>query len=161
MSRAFERIAALIDGAQPFEPFVTPTAPRQSTPVVSVGEPCAVKPSGRGNAGDNGRPPQEGGSSSWLGHGPVRPVIQLAGGKLPLVVDHAEAALIASSPDLYRYGGQLVRPIVDEVPAADMTRTKVHRLLPVTRPYLVDVFTTIAQWQRYDRRCREWVYVDA
>src|SRR5277367_6091386 len=137
MPGAFEAIAARIDGAQPFGPFVTPAAPRQATPVVSVGEPCAVKPSGRGNARGNGRPPREGGSSSWSGHGPVRPVLQLAGGKLPLVVDDAEAALIASNPDLYRYGGQLVRPVVDEVPAADMTRTKVHRLLPVTRPYLV------------------------
>ena len=49
---------------------------------------------------------------------------------------------------------------MEEVPAADITRTQVHRLLPVTRPYLVDVFTTIAQWQRYDRRARDWIDVD-
>jgi putative DNA primase/helicase len=89
-----------------------------------------------------------------------RRLIQIVGGKLPAIVDDAEDALIASEPDLYRYGGQLVRPVLEEVPAADMTRTQVHRLLPVTRSYLVDILTTAAQWQRFDRRVRDWVDVD-
>jgi putative DNA primase/helicase len=89
-----------------------------------------------------------------------RPLIQIVGGKLPEIIDQAEDALIASEPHLYRYGGQLVRPVLEEVPAADMTRTQVHRLLPVTRSYLVDVLTTAAHWQRFDRRREDWVDVD-
>jgi putative DNA primase/helicase len=79
---------------------------------------------------------------------------------LPAIVDQSEAALVASDPDIYRYGGQLVRPVLEEVPAADMTRTQVHRLLPVTRSYLVDILTAAARWQRFDRRVGDWVDVD-
>jgi len=120
---------------------------------------AAVEPSGKGKTGGKAPPPRKTGVPP-SGSEPQRPVIQLAGGKLPQIVDQAEAALIAGNPDFYRYGGQLVRPIVEEVPAADMTRTLVHRLLPVTRAHLIDRFTMAAQWQRYDRRARDWVDVD-
>jgi hypothetical protein len=87
-------------------------------------------------------------------------LIQLVGGNLPAVVDAAEAALIASTPDFYRYGGQIVRPVVEEAPAADMTRTKAHRLVPVSRDYLIEVLTKVAQWQRFDRRSEQWANID-
>jgi putative DNA primase/helicase len=90
----------------------------------------------------------------------ARPVIRLAGGQLPKIVNEAESALMANVLDIYRYGGQLVRPVLDEVPAADMTLTQLHRLMPVNRPHLVDVMTGAAQWKRFDRRLGDWVDVD-
>ncbi len=119
----------------------------------------AEAPSGMEQGGGKG-PPSEGMASPPSGGRPERPPIQVVGGKLSATVDDGEAALIASNPDFYRYGGQLVRPVVEEVPAADMTRTKVHRLAPVSRPYLIEAFTKVAQWQRFDRRSEEWVNVD-
>ncbi len=89
-----------------------------------------------------------------------RPVIRISGGQLPAIVDAAEAALIAAQPHIYRYGGQLVRPVVEEVPAADETRTRVHRLAVVTGPYLVEKFTAVARWMKLDRRSRKWTAID-
>ncbi len=104
-------------------------------------------------ADDESGPTDDGGSSD-------RPMIRIVGGELPEIIDKAEIVLIASKLEIYRYGGQLVRPVVEEVPAADMTRTRMHRLCPVTRPFLVEVFTAIAQWERFDRRIGDWVCVD-
>jgi putative DNA primase/helicase len=151
MPGAFETIASIIDSAKPFDKplrWMTPPAAQN-----------AVGPSRAGSGRGRGPPPPEAGGPP-SGDEPKRPVIQLVGGQLPLVVDKAEQALIASKPDIYRYGGQLVRPVLEEVPAADMTRTQVHRLLPVTRSYLVDVFTSAAHWQRFDRRREDWGDVD-
>jgi hypothetical protein len=92
--------------------------------------------------------------------GSERPTIKIVGGKLPQIVDEAEAALMAGAPDFYRFGDQLVRPVVEEVPAADMTRTKLHRLVPVTKPHLVDELTRIARWEKFDRRSETWVSVN-
>ena len=103
-------------------------------------------------AGDSA-PPGDCGSAD-------RPLIRIVGGELPEIVEKAETILIASKPEIYRYGGQLVRPVVEDVPAADMTRTRMHRLCPVTRPFLVEVLTTVAQWERFDRRIGDWVCVD-
>jgi putative DNA primase/helicase len=130
----FETIVALIDAAQPLD------------------RPDFARPARGGGNSD-----RDGDKESAI---QPRPLIQVAGGKLPAIVDDAEDALIASEPDLYRYGGQLVRPLLEEVPAADMTRTQVHRLLPVTRAYLVDILTAAAHWQRFDRRREDWVDVD-
>ena len=92
--------------------------------------------------------------------GSERPTIKLIGGELPQIVDEAEAALIAGAPDFYRFGDALVRPVVEEVPASDMTRTKIHRLVPITKPHLVDVLTAAARWEKFDRRSETWVSVN-
>jgi hypothetical protein len=120
------------------------------------GDGAALFPSAGGGLG--GDPPA--GASGGDGVGDPGPIIKLVGGQLPKIVYQAETALIASKPDFYRYGGQLVRPVVEEVPAADMTRTQVHRLAPLTRPHLVDALTRAARFQRYDRRSKRWVDVD-
>jgi hypothetical protein len=92
--------------------------------------------------------------------GSQQPTIRIVGGNLPQIVDEAEVALIAAAPDFYRYGGQLVRPVLEEVPAADMTRTKIHRLVPINRPHLVDVLTAAARWEKFDKRSETWVRVN-
>jgi putative DNA primase/helicase len=139
LGNRFETIAAIVDGAQPLSrPTFDGSGKRPRSKVAPRGQ-VAFPPASSDTA---------------------RPLIRLVGGELPVTVDRTEVALIASAPDLYRYGGQLVRPVLEEVPAADMTRAQVHRLLPVTRSYLVDVLTAAAQWQRFDRRVGDWVDVD-
>jgi len=143
----------------------------ESTPVPAAAKrPARPRRAASGAAGEAvapGAPPLAAGAlSPGQGGGAApppgdeRPGIQIKGGELPRAVDEAEAALIASAPDMYRYGGQLMRPIVEEALAADERRTMIHRLLPVTRPYLVERFTKVARWQRYDRRSETWVNVD-
>lgn len=94
------------------------------------------------------------------GGGSERPIIKVVGGKLPQIVDEAEAALIAGGSDFYRFGDRLVRPVIEEVPAADMTRTKIHRLVPVTPSHLVDVLTAVARFQKFDRRSETWISIN-
>jgi putative DNA primase/helicase len=90
-----------------------------------------------------------------------KPVIQLCGGALPAIIDDAEQALLRKdAADLYQRGGQLVRPVVEEMPGADRTIVRSWRLLPVTRPYLVECLTAAARFQVYRRREKEWVDVD-
>jgi putative DNA primase/helicase len=144
---AFETIAALIDGAQPFGPWIPP-APGDRVSGRHKKTSRRAKPASL-RAVTQPLPPEDG-----------RPAVKIVGGELPRQVGEAEAALIASRPDIYRYGGQLVRPVIEEVPAADMTWTQVHRLVPVTRSYLIDVLTSAARWERYDRRSKAWFDVD-
>jgi hypothetical protein len=89
-----------------------------------------------------------------------RPAIRLSGGELPKIVDDAEAALLASGADIYQRGGQLVRPVVEEVPAADGKTVQSWRIVPVTGPHLVERFTSVAGFQAHRRREKEWVPVD-
>jgi putative DNA primase/helicase len=90
-----------------------------------------------------------------------KPVIQRCGGDLPAIIDDAEQALLRKdTADLYQRGGQLVRPVVEEMPGADRTIVRSWRLLPVTRPYLVECLTAAARFQIYRRREKEWVDVD-
>ena len=46
------------------------------------------------------------------------PIIRVAAGEHPRVVDESEAALIAAGLPLYPRGNAIVRPIVEVVPAA-------------------------------------------
>jgi hypothetical protein len=99
-------------------------------------------------------------TEEFSGHTHHRPVVKLVGGELPRIVDEAESALLRSGRDFYRFGGAMVRPVVEKVPAADMRRTQVHRLMPVPRAHLVEVLTDTANFQRFDRREKEWKDVD-
>jgi len=58
---------------------------------------------------------------------PPRP-IRIRAGEQPRVVDEAEAALIAAEMPIYVRAGRLVRPIMEEAPAADGRTTIVARL---------------------------------
>ena len=89
-----------------------------------------------------------------------RPVIKIVGGELDRCVNEAESALIGSDPEFYVYAGQLVRPVVHEAPGADMVPTSVHGLTDLTKPYLIEAFTTAADWLQFDGRAKAWVRVD-
>lgn len=89
---------------------------------------------------------------------PGTPVIRLIEGQLPRAVDEAEAALIANGRrHIYQRGDLLVRPIKPKLKAADDRDTVAWQLTPITKPYMIDTFTRIARFERFDARFGKYV----
>ncbi|WP_156944339.1 hypothetical protein [Bradyrhizobium sp. Ec3.3] len=62
--------------------------------------------------------------------------------------------------DVYQYGGNLVRPIVETVAAANGHKSAVVRLEPVDAVYLRDLLARYAIFQKYRSREKEWARCD-
>jgi putative DNA primase/helicase len=89
---------------------------------------------------------------------PSTPVIRLVEGQLPRAVDEAEAALIANGRrHIYQRGDLLVRPIKPKLKAADDRDTVGWQLTPITKPYMIDTFTRIARFERFDARLGKYL----
>lgn len=86
----------------------------------------------------------------------VRPEIEIRAGDLHIMATEAEDALIAGGAPIYIRGG-LVRPIVDDLPAAHGRRAKVARLAEVDAATLVDHFCRHADFVRFDGRKKAMV----
>jgi hypothetical protein len=90
------------------------------------------------------------------------PIIQMAEGELPRVIDEAEAALIAdiARQQLYQRGELVVRPVRLKLRAADMQghqrETSGWQLLQVTKPYMIETFTRVARFERWNERVKDW-----
>jgi hypothetical protein len=84
-------------------------------------------------------------------------VIRLTEGQLPRIVDQAEAALITAERHFYQRGDLVVRPIKPKLKAADDRDTFGWQLIPLTVPFLVDTFTSVARFERFDRRAGDYV----
>ncbi|MBX7116387.1 MAG: bifunctional DNA primase/polymerase [Myxococcaceae bacterium] len=89
-----------------------------------------------------------------------RPTIQIVAGKLSELASEAESALVDAGVQLYQRGPFLVRPIIDEVPAAHGRRTKVPRLREVQAVDLVDRMSREIRFQKWDARKKGAVDVD-
>ena len=89
------------------------------------------------------------------------PQIYIRNGELPRVVNEAEDALLLLGREVYQRGGLIVRPVLSKLKAADERETSGWRLIPVTRPWLVESLTCAARFLRYDGRSKNWVAVDA
>jgi len=87
-------------------------------------------------------------------------LITLQGGKLDENATKAEAALIAAGAPLYTRNGEIVRPIIEQVPAFKGRKTKIVRLRPVTADMLRDHLSRAAAFEKYDARARKFVRVD-
>jgi putative DNA primase/helicase len=81
----------------------------------------------------------------------VRPTIQVRAGELHLMATEAEQALIDGNAPFYVRGG-LVRPIVDDMPAAHGRTTKVARLAMVDANTIVDHLSRVADWVKWNVR---------
>jgi putative DNA primase/helicase len=90
------------------------------------------------------------------------PTIQLIEGELPRVIDEAEAALVAdiARQQLYQRGELVVRPVRLKLRAADMQGNKREtsgwQLLQVTKPYMIETFTRVARFERWNERAKDW-----
>lgn len=89
----------------------------------------------------------------------ARPCIQLQAGELHRIATEGESALIAMGAPLFVRGG-IVRPIVDEMPAAHGRKTQVARLTTVDASMLVDHLSRSASWLKFNTRKDNWVPTD-
>ena len=87
-------------------------------------------------------------------------IITLQGGKLHENAIKAETILIAAGVPFYVRDGQIVRPIIEEVPAFRGRRTKTVRLRQVTPDMLRDQLSHTATFEKYNARTREFFEVD-
>jgi putative DNA primase/helicase len=81
-----------------------------------------------------------------------RPVIIVQGGGLSREASEGERALLQSGFPVYQRGSVLVRPVSDEVEAADGRRTTVARLVRIGLAYMRDLLCRAALWRRLDQR---------
>jgi hypothetical protein len=85
------------------------------------------------------------------------PQIRITPGELPHVVNQAEDALLLMDREIYQRGDMVVRPIAGDPGPWPVS----WRLLPMTKPHLIENLTCAARFLKYDRRAKGWVAVDA
>jgi putative DNA primase/helicase len=86
--------------------------------------------------------------------------IQLRPGALHEIADEAEVALIAAGAPFYARGGEIVRPIVEDVRAAKGQRTKLVRLRSVSIDALRDHLSRATRFERWNGRTKKYVAAD-
>lgn len=94
-----------------------------------------------------------------------RPLITLARGTLPQILDAADAALGERDRSLFEYFGRMVRltePEQNGAASADLVQRRPGAILlrEVTSPNLCDRLTRVARWQRWDARAGCYVPAD-
>ncbi len=89
-----------------------------------------------------------------------RPVITLQAGELHNIATAAEDALLASDTPFYVRGESIMRPVIDEMPAANERRTKVARLAIVNEATMIDRLSRSALWLKWDGRSDKFVTAD-
>jgi len=89
------------------------------------------------------------------------PIIRIKGGRLSEMATEAEAHLGAARVGFYQRGGKLVRPVLEDVVASDESKTTTVGLLSVSETYMRDQLCRTIEWQKYVRREKEWINVDA
>jgi hypothetical protein len=88
------------------------------------------------------------------------PQIRIIPGELPRVVNEAEDALLLLGREVYQRGGVLVRPQLVPIKASADREFRGWRLVPITWPYLIELFSCAARFLKYDRRKQNFVQTD-
>jgi hypothetical protein len=88
------------------------------------------------------------------------PIIRVAAGELHTIATAGEAAIIAAKLPVYQRGNALVRPGVQEVPAADGKLTVTAALHEIGTHGLVDTLCGCATWERFDARAEDWLRIN-
>jgi putative DNA primase/helicase len=87
-------------------------------------------------------------------------VITLQAGRLHELATEAEAALVAADAPFYTRGGEVVRPVIETVPAFHGRKTTTVRLRQVSIDSMRDHLSRSARFERYDGRSKKIVAVD-
>ncbi|WP_159013229.1 hypothetical protein [Acidisoma sp. S159] len=88
------------------------------------------------------------------------PIIRVVAGELHNTATAGEAAIISSDLAIFQRGTTLVRPVVQEVPAARGRTTVSAALHTMDSIGMQDVLSGIASWVRFDGRSEDWVRID-
>ncbi len=104
-------------------------------------------------------PPDDGAGDATFAAERDLPVIVVEAGKLHVLTDLAEAALIAAGAEIYQRG-ILVRPAIVELPAANDRKTQAAVLAELTAAGMLDELSQAAIWQRYNERKKRHVKTD-
>lgn len=86
--------------------------------------------------------------------------IRIIAGELHEMATLGERALIDARAPFYSRGETIVRPVVDEMPAAHGQMAKVPRLRRVDRDMMVDHLSRTATWLKFNARKRAWLASD-
>lgn len=89
-----------------------------------------------------------------------RPIVRFVNGKVPEAVDRMEELLLKAGVQIYSRAGALVRPVIDEVPAAKGRMTTVARMSPLVAVSLADMVARIMRVQRFDWRAEDWLDIN-
>jgi hypothetical protein len=90
----------------------------------------------------------------------IRPIVQVAAGHLPAVVDAAEAILIEADRNLYEFGDQVVRPARAPIKIADNKTTIGLRLVPVRLHHMIERFTRCIEFRKFNKKENKWLPID-
>jgi hypothetical protein len=88
-----------------------------------------------------------------------KPIIDLIEGELPEIVNEAEKHLIAGDPDVYQRGDVIVRPGVSEILTVE-GNIVISALTTIGVDELVERFTKVVAFRRYDKRSEDYEYKD-
>lgn len=95
-----------------------------------------------------------------LGQAADGPLIRVIAGDLHKTTTLAEAALLQSDLPIFQRGSSLVRPVVQDVPAARGRMTVSAALHEMDGIGLVDALCGVANWERFDARADDWVRIN-
>jgi putative DNA primase/helicase len=94
------------------------------------------------------------------GHNRERTIIQLTAGNLHNIATQSEAALVGAGVQFYTRDGAILKPIIEEAPAAKGRKTKVARIRPVTENMMRDMLSRVIDFQRFSKADGKFVSVD-
>lgn len=86
-----------------------------------------------------------------------RAQIKVLSGQLHEMATQGEQALIEERAPFYSRSESIVRPVVDEMPAAHGVMTRVPRLRRVDRDMMLDHLSRCATWMKYNERKKRWL----
>jgi Primase C terminal 2 (PriCT-2) len=89
------------------------------------------------------------------------PIVLIHAGKLSEMATEAEGHLIKADVQFYQRNSKLVRPIIENVSAADRRKTTTVALAPVSEAYMRDQLGRTIKWEKYVRREKDYVPADA
>jgi hypothetical protein len=88
------------------------------------------------------------------------PIIKVVAGELHTASTAGEAAMLGSGLPIFQRGNTLVRPVVQDVPAARGRMTVSAALHQIDAHGLVDALCSCATWLKFDGRAEDWVRIN-
>ena len=89
-----------------------------------------------------------------------RPIVKVVGGDLVEVINQAERYFVTADGTLFQRGDFIVRPAPMIIEIADGRQVTGLRLVTVRHHHLIERFTAVVDFVRFDARSKEWVSIN-